>query len=59
MMKHLRTRYPIEYAEFKEDADIEITAKQPKPSTSAQPTLIEAITRAHPYKNDSNKKERT
>ncbi len=57
MMKHLRTRHPTECAEFKEDADMEIAAKHPRPSTSAQPTLIKGITRAQPYKNDSNKKK--
>ncbi len=36
---------------------MEIAAKHPRPSISAQPTLIEAITRGQPYKNDSNKKK--
>ena len=57
MMKHLRTRHPLEYAELKGDADMETATKVSSPSTSAQPTLIETITRAQPYKNDSNKKK--
>ena len=57
MMKHLRTRHPIDYAELKEDADMENANKASRPSTSTQPTLIEAITRAQPYKNDSIKKK--
>ncbi len=36
---------------------MEIAAKHPRPSTCAQPTLMEAITRSHPYRNDSNKKK--
>ncbi len=36
---------------------MEIAAKHPRPSTCAQPTLIEAITRTYPYKNDSNEKK--
>ncbi len=57
MMKQLRTRHATEYAEFKEGADMETASKHPRPSTSTQPTLIEAITRAQPYKNHSNKKK--
>ncbi len=57
MMKHLRTRHPTECAEFKEDADMEIAAKHPRPSTSDQLTLIEAITWIKLYMNDSNKKK--
>ncbi len=53
----MHTRHPIEYAEFKEDADMEIVAKHPRPSISAQPTLIKAIFRAQPYKNESNIKK--
>ncbi|MPC43208.1 hypothetical protein E2C01_036848 [Portunus trituberculatus] len=52
MMKHLHTRHPVEYAELKADADAaDIAAKVSRPATSAQPTLIEAITKAQPYKN--------
>ncbi len=36
---------------------MEIAAKYPRPSTSTQSTLIEAITKAQPYKNDSNKEK--
>lgn len=57
MIKPPRTTRPIEYAELKEDADMETATKASIPSTSAQPTLIKAIMRAQPYKNDSNKKK--
>ena len=53
MMKHLRTRHPIEYNELKEDRECEMSEKAARPCTSAQPTLMETITRAQPYKNDS------
>ena len=46
MVKHLRTVHHIEYTELKEDADVDIATKAPRPSTSAQPTLMEGITRA-------------
>ncbi|MPC07635.1 hypothetical protein E2C01_000199 [Portunus trituberculatus] len=57
MLKHLHTRHPIEYAELKEDSECDVPEKLARPSTSAQPTLMETMTRAHSYRNDSGKKK--
>ncbi|MPC35879.1 hypothetical protein E2C01_029316 [Portunus trituberculatus] len=46
MKKYFCSRHSVEYAELKGDAD----ATVPRPYTSAQSTLIEAITRAQPYR---------
>ena len=57
LIKHIRTKHPLEYAELREESDSGVAAKSSRPSTSTvQPTLIDTINKATPYKNDSNKK---
>ncbi|XP_045104974.1 E3 SUMO-protein ligase ZBED1-like [Portunus trituberculatus] len=59
MMKHIRTKHPLEYADLKEDSEHQATAAGlDTPSTSTvQPTLMEAISKTQVYKKDSNKKK--
>ncbi len=55
LIKYLRTRHPFEYVELKEENDAgHDLPKQPK--MSVQPTLVDTVTRATPYRSDSNKK---
>ena len=58
LIKHIRGRHPLEYAELKEENANEMVAKASKPSTS-QPTLIETVTRTQPYKKRVESKERS
>ena len=41
LIKHLRTRHPLEYAELREENDADNVTKQPK--INIQPTLIDTI----------------
>lgn len=56
LLKHIRARHPLEYAELKEENENETIAKASKPSTS-QPTLIQTVTSTQPYKKDSKAKK--
>ncbi len=56
LIKHLCTRHPLEYAKLKEENDA--GHDLPKQSKMiVQPTLIDTITKATPYRSYSNKKE--
>ena len=56
LIKHIRGRHPLEYAELKEENADEMVAKASKPSTS-QPTLIETVTTTQPDKKESKAKK--
>lgn len=58
LIKHIRGRQPLEYAELKEISANEMVAKASKPSTS-QPTLVETVTRTQPYRKRVESKERS
>lgn len=57
MMKHLRVKHPLEYAELKENSETAAELPRSTVSSTVQPTLTETIDRTQAYKNDSTKKK--
>lgn len=62
MIKHLRTRHPLEYVEMREESEPDTAASQRSAaaatsSVTVQPTLVETIDRSQSYKKDSAKKK--
>ena len=64
MIKHVRTKHPIEYQDLREDSSRQANKSErlsdPIPGTSTatvQPTLMQAIDRKQSYRDDSDKKK--
>ena len=63
MIKHIRTKHPIEYTDMKEDSgEVDKSGRLPDPmpgtsTATMQPTLMQTIDRKQSYTDGSDKKK--